>query len=172
MTSGFRVQTCGLPRNDKALLLSVFRHDLVAGPADPGAVLLQAGQHDRIAVVHASSAKPRDVARAGVMALLRPRLCGHQNKRKNQENSEHLITPCFTCDGIKIRRAVDVNARQASPDRRVVDAYACLNRAARTVISVTLSPNCDIRHSTQPVLERGPQGTHWARGTGPALMRR
>jgi hypothetical protein len=30
--------------------------------------------------------------------------------------------------------------------RRVVDAYACLNRAARTVTSVTPLPDCDVRH--------------------------
>ena len=36
----------------------------------PGAVLLQAGQHDLVAVIHLGPAETRDVARAGIMALL------------------------------------------------------------------------------------------------------
>ena len=38
-------------------LLTIFGQDLVAGLADPRAMLLQAGQHDRIAVIHVSAAK-------------------------------------------------------------------------------------------------------------------
>ena len=41
---------------------------LLTGLADAGAVLLQARQHDLVAVIHLGPAKPRDVAGAGVMA--------------------------------------------------------------------------------------------------------
>ncbi len=54
-----------------AALLPVLGQDLVAGLREPGAVLLQAGQHDLIAFIHMGPAKSRDVARAGVMPLLR-----------------------------------------------------------------------------------------------------
>jgi hypothetical protein len=69
--SGFRVQPCGLPRNDERELLPVIGQDLRAGPAQPATVLLQARQHELVAVIDVSAAKPRNVARASVMPLLR-----------------------------------------------------------------------------------------------------
>jgi hypothetical protein len=59
------------PRNDKEELLPVVGQNLGAGPAEPGTVLLQAGQDDLVAVIDVSAAKTRDVARAGIMPLLR-----------------------------------------------------------------------------------------------------
>jgi len=52
-------------------LLTVIGQDLRAGPAQPAAVLLQARQHELVAVIDVGAAKPRDVARASVMPLLR-----------------------------------------------------------------------------------------------------
>ena len=46
------------------------RQHLLAGLADLGAILLQARQHDLVALLHLRPAKPRDVAGAGVMARL------------------------------------------------------------------------------------------------------
>jgi hypothetical protein len=69
--SGFRVQPCGLPRNDKENLLPVIGQDFRAGVAQPGAVLPEAGQHDLIAVIHVRAAIARDIPRAGVGTLLR-----------------------------------------------------------------------------------------------------
>jgi hypothetical protein len=56
-------------------LLPVLGHHLVAGLADAMAVLPQALQHDRIAVIHDGAAKARDIAGTGVLArsLLRKR---------------------------------------------------------------------------------------------------
>ena len=58
-------------------------------------MLLETAQHSHIAFIHHGPAEARNVARAGVMALLRRRLKSHQNKRKNEKNSEHLIAPCL-----------------------------------------------------------------------------
>jgi hypothetical protein len=44
---------------------------LLTGLANAGAVLLQARQYDLVAVIHLGPAKPRHVAGAGIMALLR-----------------------------------------------------------------------------------------------------
>ena len=52
-------------------LLPVFSQDLVAGPAEPRAVLLQAREHNRIASVHMGAAEARHVTRAGIVTLLR-----------------------------------------------------------------------------------------------------
>jgi hypothetical protein len=51
-------------------LLAVLGQDLEAGPAQPATVLLQARQHDLVALVDVSAAKTRDVARAGIVFLL------------------------------------------------------------------------------------------------------
>src|SRR6202041_1295384 len=51
-------------------LLPVFGQHLLAGPAEPGAMLLQAAQHHRIALVHLGAAEARHVTRAGVVTLL------------------------------------------------------------------------------------------------------
>ena len=54
----------------ETLLLPVARQRLLAALADLGAVLLQAGQHDLIAILHLRPAILRDVARAGRHAPL------------------------------------------------------------------------------------------------------
>ena len=61
-----------MPRNDDGdlLLLPVIRQHLLAGLGELAAILLQAGQHDLITFLHVRPAKPRDIARAGIMALL------------------------------------------------------------------------------------------------------
>jgi hypothetical protein len=60
-----------LPRNDeRKRLLPVFGEDLVAGFGEPGAVLLQTGQHGLIAIIDHRPAKSGDVARAGVVSCL------------------------------------------------------------------------------------------------------
>ena len=46
------------------------RQRLLAGLAEPRAVLLQAGQHDLIAVIEMRAAKARRIPRAGIMPLL------------------------------------------------------------------------------------------------------
>ena len=64
--SGFALRA---PRNDEKLLPVAGQH-LLARLAEPGAVLLQARQHDLVAVIEMGAAKARGVARAGVLALL------------------------------------------------------------------------------------------------------
>ena len=59
------------PRNDESELLPVIGQYFRTGPAEPGAVLLQARQYDLVAVIHVSAAKPRDIPRTGVLPLLR-----------------------------------------------------------------------------------------------------
>src|SRR5580692_10939448 len=79
-------------------LLPVVGQHLVAGLAEAGAVLLQAGEHHLIAVIHDRAAVPRHVACAGVVAgllLLRPgsrrqRGRSQNDKRNNQNKSGHL----------------------------------------------------------------------------------
>ena len=61
-------------------LLPVIGQHLLAGLAEPGAVLLQAGQHDLVAIIHLRTAKARDVTRAGVVPLLRRRARGDQEQ--------------------------------------------------------------------------------------------
>ena len=75
------------------LLLPVARQHLLAGLADLRAVLLQAGQHDLIAILHLRPAKPRDVARAGVMPrlLLRRGARGHQDQGNDEKKFGHLL---------------------------------------------------------------------------------
>ena len=67
---GFRVRASrrpGMTRSDYCpWLASICWQALLM----PGAVLLQARQYDLVAVVHLGPAKPRDVARAGVLSLL------------------------------------------------------------------------------------------------------
>ena len=47
------------------------RQQILASLAEPGAVLLQAGQHDLVAFAEMGPAEPLGIARAGVLALLR-----------------------------------------------------------------------------------------------------
>ena len=97
---------CHSPRKRVALvadgggswLLTVLGHDLFAGPAEPGTVLLQAGQHHRITVIHHRTAEARNIARAGIVPLpLRRRAGGdqekRQDKRNNEKKSEHRVMP-------------------------------------------------------------------------------
>lgn len=52
-------------------LLAVIDENLVAAPADAGAMFLQAGQHRLITIIHDGSAVPHHVAGAGVVFALR-----------------------------------------------------------------------------------------------------
>jgi hypothetical protein len=52
-------------------LLTVIDQDLVATLADMGAVVLQAGQHGLVAVIHDGPTMPDHVAGAGVVLALR-----------------------------------------------------------------------------------------------------
>jgi hypothetical protein len=54
----------------EGLLLPVLVQNFHARLAEPGSVLLQASQHDLVALIHMGAAKPRDIARAGIMLLL------------------------------------------------------------------------------------------------------
>jgi hypothetical protein len=96
----------GASRNDAAPLLAVIRQYLLAGPAQPCAVLLEATQNSHVTAIHHGPAKARNVARARILALLRGRLRSHQNKRNDEEDSGHLIAPRFTLerDQILLRR--------------------------------------------------------------------
>jgi hypothetical protein len=75
--------------------MAVFGQNLRAGLAEPVTVLLQARQHDLIAVIHVRAAKTRDVPDAGVMSLplLRRRHRSHENKRNNEKKSGHDVMP-------------------------------------------------------------------------------
>ena len=93
----FRVRVFDAPRNDRGALPPVGRQRLLAGLAEPRAVLLQAGQHHLIAVIEMRAAKARRIARAGVMPLLlRVSRRRDQNKRKHEKKSGHLQYPLHT----------------------------------------------------------------------------
>jgi hypothetical protein len=84
--------------NSRGASLPVFGQHPVAGPAEPASVLLQAGQHHRIAVIHHRTAEARNIARAGIVPLpLRRRAGGDQEKRQgkrnNEKKSEHRVMP-------------------------------------------------------------------------------
>ena len=74
-------------------LLPVIGQDLVAGLAEPGAMLLEATQNGRIAVVHHRPAMARHIPRTGIVPLLSRRRGSHHDKRSNEKNSDHLVTP-------------------------------------------------------------------------------
>jgi hypothetical protein len=74
-------------------LLPVTDQHLLARPTQPAAVLLQARQHDHIAVIHVSPAKSRDIPRTGVLPLLRGRCVNHQKQRDDEKNSGHVAMP-------------------------------------------------------------------------------
>jgi hypothetical protein len=74
--------------------MAVFGQNLLAGLAESLTVLLQARQHDVVAVIHMRAAKTRDIPRAGVMSLLlRRRRRTQQNERKNKKKSRHDVMP-------------------------------------------------------------------------------
>jgi len=82
-------------------------------------MLLQARQHDGIAVIHVSPAEARHVARASILALLcryirhRDKLRRDERKQTNTRSSQHLIVPSFPkYPGMKVCAGNDVNARQ------------------------------------------------------------
>jgi hypothetical protein len=77
-------------------LLAVLGQHFIAGPAEPGAMLPETAQNNHVAIIHHGPAKARDIARAGVMPLLRRRRGSQENKRQNEKNSEHLIAPHIT----------------------------------------------------------------------------
>src|SRR5882757_697106 len=82
------------PGMTKSKLLPVAGQHLLTRLAEAGAVLLQARQHHLITVVHLRPAEPRDVAGAGVMALLLRRSHrGHQHEGNDEKKSGHVI--CF-----------------------------------------------------------------------------
>jgi hypothetical protein len=83
-------------------LLPVTDQHLLAGPADPGAILLQARQHDLVAVIHVSPAKTGHIPRAGVTPLLLRRSArGHQQKRNDEEKSGHFYASHSLINTIK-----------------------------------------------------------------------
>ena len=91
----FRVRVFDAPRNDRGALPPVGRQRLLAGLAEPRAVLLQAGQHHLIAVIEMRAAKARGVPRAGIMPLLlRGRRRRDQNEWKSKKKSGHLQCLC------------------------------------------------------------------------------
>ena len=100
-------------RRDDGKLLPVIDQDLRAGLAEAGAVLLQTGQHGLVAVIHHGPAMARNVARAGVMALLlRRRRGSHHNERNDEKKSGHGASPHTQSGAIKFRRSIDVNASE------------------------------------------------------------
>jgi len=52
------------------VLLPVIRQHLVAAFGEPATVLLEAGEHSLIAIVHHRAAEARDVARTGIVTGL------------------------------------------------------------------------------------------------------
>ena len=99
-----------------AALLSVIGQRFRAGLAEPGTVLLQARQHDLVAVIHLGTAKTRDIPHTGIMPLLpllllRRSSRGHQNKRNDKKEPGHLIVPSYpSMKVIKFCCTADVNA--------------------------------------------------------------
>jgi hypothetical protein len=92
-------------------LLTVFGQNPLAGAAEPGAMLLETVENSRVALVHHRPAKARDVARAGVMALLCQCRRSGQNERQNEENPGHLMAPYHAFARSKSAAATFVNAR-------------------------------------------------------------
>jgi hypothetical protein len=74
-------------------LLPVTDQHLLARLAQPAAVLLQARQHDHVAVIHVSPAKSRDIPSTGVLPLLRGCCGNHQKQRDDEKNSGHIAMP-------------------------------------------------------------------------------
>jgi hypothetical protein len=81
------------PRNDIEELLPVIGQYLCAGLAEAGAIFLEAGQHDLVAIIHVGAAEPRNVPRAGIVSLLRRRGRSHQDKWNNEKKSGHGAAP-------------------------------------------------------------------------------
>jgi hypothetical protein len=88
---------------------------LGAGPADPAAVLLQTPQNHLVAVIHLGAAKPRDVARTGIVALLGRRRRSHQNQWNNENKPGHLVVPSLKFEP---RRLASASASTRSGSQR------------------------------------------------------
>jgi hypothetical protein len=70
----------------------VLGQDFVAGPGEPGPVLLQAGQHGLIAIIENGPAEPRGVTRAGIVSdLLSGGAGGEKKKWNDDEKSGHPL---------------------------------------------------------------------------------
>ena len=79
------------------------RQHFLAGLADPRAVLLQAGQHDLVAVIHIGAAKSRDVASAGIVPLLRrSRGCD----QKQRERRKEIWSSCYAFTSMGAMEAI------------------------------------------------------------------
>jgi hypothetical protein len=111
-------------RNNFGRSAPVIDQNLVAGLADPGAVLLQARQHGLVAIIHHGPAMPGDVAGAGVVPRLllgrsrRNQKTG-QSKRNDQKKSGHLVRSSYALmngiefaqlDGVIVSTAILVSA--------------------------------------------------------------
>jgi hypothetical protein len=145
------------PRYDGPELLPVIGQNLRAGPAEPGAILLQARQNDHIAVIEMGAAKSRRIARTGV-ALLRRRGRCQQNERNNEKKSGHdayalpVMIPArsnalkparqrILCKVAAMRRERDGKGRPLSaPIGRARQPFRQrLKRMALIVMSITLA---------------------------------
>ena len=82
------------PRLPKPLL-TVLGQNPITGAAEPGAMLLETAQNNLIALVDHRPAQARDIASAGVMALLCQGRRNEENKRQNEENPGHPMAPFF-----------------------------------------------------------------------------
>ena len=92
--------------------------NLLAGLAEPGAVLLQARQNGHVAVIHHRPAMAADVARASGIrpAALRRRHRDHQKQWNNEKNSGHLAMPAgHEPKGVLVRANRHRNAYCAAP---------------------------------------------------------
>ncbi len=76
-----------------ANLLPVIGQHLLAGFREPRAILLQAAQHDLVAIVHVGATEPRNVPRTGVVSLLRGGAGSEQNEGNDERKSGHFEAP-------------------------------------------------------------------------------
>jgi hypothetical protein len=119
--------------------LPVLGHHLVAGPGDALTVLLQTSEYDRIAAIHDSAAKARNVPRASIVLVRGLRRCTEsgQNKRKNKKQPLH-VTPLGIAGDQPSRLGVLVQAtlRQSICSG---SAHAQQNDAGSTACVATIS---------------------------------
>jgi hypothetical protein len=74
----------------------VLAQDFQAGLAQPGTVLLQARQHDLVAIIHVSAAEAGDISRASIVLLLCKGRRRQQDERYNKKVSGHDVMPPIT----------------------------------------------------------------------------
>jgi hypothetical protein len=113
-------------------LLPVIDQDLVAALADARAMLFQAGQHGRVAVIHDRTAVTRHVAGTGVVLALLDLRGGHgsedrrrkdnkRNERREQNRPDHHFSPqSASPNGNQVPACNAVNAFRRQPE--AVDA--------------------------------------------------